>query len=74
MDAVVLPIGGGGLISGVATAVEAVRPSIRVIGVEPEGASRYRRSRREGRPVRLDRLTQLPTAPVPTAPILSILR
>ena len=56
MDAVVLPIGGGGLISGVATAVEAVRPSIRVIGVEPEGASRYRRSRREGRPVRLEQV------------------
>jgi threonine dehydratase len=35
---VVVPIGGGGLISGIATAVKELRPSVRVIGVEPEGA------------------------------------
>jgi threonine dehydratase len=36
---VVVPVGGGGLISGVATAVKAVRPAARVVGVEPEGAA-----------------------------------
>ena len=36
---VVVPVGGGGLISGVATAVKGKRPQARVIGVEPEGAA-----------------------------------
>ncbi len=35
-DVVIVPIGGGGLISGVATAVKSIKPSIRVIGVQPE--------------------------------------
>src|SRR5690606_30320564 len=38
-DVVVVPIGGGGLISGIAAAVKALRPAARVIGVEPEGAA-----------------------------------
>jgi threonine dehydratase len=36
VDVVVVPVGGGGLISGVATAIKARRPSARVVGVEPE--------------------------------------
>jgi threonine dehydratase len=36
---VVVPIGGGGLIAGVATAVKGLRPEVRVVGVEPEGAA-----------------------------------
>jgi threonine dehydratase len=39
VSAVVVPIAGGGLISGVATAVKGLRPAARVIGVEPEGAA-----------------------------------
>lgn len=35
-DAVVVPVGGGGLISGIAIAMKEIRPNIRVIGVEPE--------------------------------------
>ena len=38
VQTVIVPIGGGGLISGIATAVKEIRPSICVIGVEPEGA------------------------------------
>jgi len=38
VDEILVPIGGGGLISGIALAVKAVNPNIRVIGVEPEGA------------------------------------
>ncbi|TWP51097.1 threonine/serine dehydratase [Lentzea tibetensis] len=39
VEVVVVPISGGGLISGIGTAVKALRPSVRVIGVEPELAS-----------------------------------
>jgi threonine dehydratase len=39
MSSVVVPVGGGGLISGIAAAVKAIRPSVRVIGVEPDLAS-----------------------------------
>ncbi len=54
--AVAVPIGGGGLISGVATAVKGLAPSVKTIGVEPSGAPRYSKSREEGRPVELDRV------------------
>jgi len=48
VEAVVVPIGGGGLISGIATAVAGVRPDVRVIGVEPEGGADARDSFRTG--------------------------
>lgn len=51
--AVVVPIGGGGLISGVATAIKGLNPRIRVYGVEPRGAAKMFRSRRAGRLVTL---------------------
>lgn len=38
VDEILVPVGGGGLISGIAMAVKAINPNIRVIGVEPEGA------------------------------------
>lgn len=44
VDVVVVPVGGGGLISGVATAVKQVRPQVRVIGVEPELAAEAQES------------------------------
>jgi len=50
--AVLVPIGGGGLASGVATAVKAIVPGARVVGVEPELAADARDSLREGRIVR----------------------
>jgi threonine dehydratase len=52
VDVVLVPIGGGGLASGVATAVKAVRPATRVIGVEPELAADARDSLRAGEIVR----------------------
>lgn len=52
VGAVLVPIGGGGLASGVAVAVKAVKPGARVIGVEPELAADARESLREGRIVR----------------------
>jgi threonine dehydratase len=54
VEAVVVPIGGGGLISGVATALKLHHPSVRVIGVESAGAPGMQRSVREGRVVTLD--------------------
>jgi len=50
---VVVPVGGGGLLSGVATAVKALRPDVRVIGVEPHGANAMCRSLAAGVPVSL---------------------
>lgn len=49
LDAVITPIGGGGLISGCAIAAKAMRPNIAVYGVEAEGADDAQRSLREGR-------------------------
>ncbi|MFC6932101.1 threonine/serine dehydratase [Actinomadura yumaensis] len=51
VDVVLVPVGGGGLVSGVAAAVKAVRPGAKVIGVEPELAADARESFRAGRPV-----------------------
>lgn len=53
---VVVPIGGGGLIAGIALALKSRRPGVRVVGVEPEGANKMWRSRREGHPVHLERI------------------
>ena len=52
LAAVLVPIGGGGLASGVATAVKALRPEVRVIGVEPELAADARASLEAGEIVR----------------------
>ncbi|UZX16200.1 threonine/serine dehydratase [Thermus sp. PS18] len=52
-EAVLVPVGGGGLIAGVATAVKAFSPSTLVLGVEPEGADDARRSLEEGEIVHL---------------------
>jgi threonine dehydratase len=54
VDAVVVPVGGGGLISGVAVAVKEQRPGVRIIGVEPEMADAMTRSLAQGSPVHLD--------------------
>lgn len=52
---VVVPVGGGGLSSGVAAAVKLICPGARVIGVEPAGAPKLTRARQAGGPVTLDR-------------------
>lgn len=54
VDVVVVGIGGGGLISGVAAAIKLQRPDAKVIGVEPEGAPGMTLSLKEGKPVHLD--------------------
>jgi len=54
LDTVVVPIGGGGLISGIATAIKAHDPDIRVVGVQASGASSVADSLQKGHPESLD--------------------
>ncbi|MFC6159516.1 threonine ammonia-lyase [Kribbella jiaozuonensis] len=53
LGTVLVPVGGGGLISGVATALKLVKPEIRVIGIEPEQADVVSRSLEAGEPQKL---------------------
>ncbi|MDB4883048.1 MAG: Threonine dehydratase, catabolic [Gemmatimonadetes bacterium] len=50
---VLVPVGGGGLSAGVATAIKLRAPNARVVGVEPANAPKLSRAREAGRPVRL---------------------
>ncbi len=54
-DVVIVPIGGGGLIAGVATAIKALYPAARVIGVEPTGATKMLPSLQQHTPVALEK-------------------
>jgi threonine dehydratase len=56
LDAVIVPIGGGGLCAGVACALKQAAPTCRVYGVEPEGADTMHRSFASGRPEAIDRV------------------
>jgi threonine dehydratase len=51
LDAVVIPIGGGGLIAGIACAIKETRPEVRVIGVQTERLPSMLRAREAGKPV-----------------------
>jgi threonine dehydratase len=55
VEQIVVPVGGGGLISGVAIAVKSLRPEIRLVGVEPEGSTAVLQGLRAGHPVRIER-------------------
>ena len=54
IDAIFVPIGGGGLIAGIAVYVKSQRPGIRIVGVEPEDSAAMRDSIAAGKPVTLD--------------------
>jgi threonine dehydratase len=56
LDAVIVPIGGGGLCAGVAAAVKLMRPACQVFGVEPEGADTMHRSFAAGSPQAIDKV------------------
>jgi threonine dehydratase len=53
VEAIVVPIGGGGLAAGVALAVKSTRPEVRIIGVEPERAAGFTAALAAGHPVRV---------------------
>src|SRR3954467_12917864 len=54
IDAIFVPVGGGGLIAGIGSYIKKVRPSVRIIGVEPVDAAAMARSLKAGRRVTLD--------------------
>lgn len=54
LDAVVVPVGGGGLAAGISAVVKQINPRCQVFGVEPYGADAMTRSFQAGRPMRLD--------------------
>ncbi|ODT12579.1 MAG: serine/threonine dehydratase [Kaistia sp. SCN 65-12] len=56
-DTVLVAIGGGGLISGMSVAIRALKPSVRIIGIEPEGSPTLKASLDAGRLVRLPSVT-----------------
>ena len=66
--AVLVPIGGGGLIAGVAAAIKLTRPSVKVIGVEPEGAAAMKASIEAGHPVTLDKTETIADGLMPVRP------
>ncbi len=51
VDSVFVPVGGGGLLAGVASALRAKRPGVRIVAVEPEGCPSFHAARAAGRPV-----------------------
>lgn len=59
VKAVLVPIGGGGLISGMSVALKALRPDIKIIGVEPIGADAMHRSLAAGTCVTLDHVSTM---------------
>jgi threonine dehydratase len=59
MDAVVVAVGGGGLIAGVASALKQLAPQTAIYGVEPEGADAMARSFQTGAPVTLPTVTTI---------------
>ena len=68
VGAVLVPIGGGGLIAGVAAAIKLTRPSVKVIGVEPEGAAAMKASIEAGHPVTLDKTETIADGLMPVRP------
>lgn len=56
LEAVIVPIGGGGLCAGIATAVKQINPDCKVYGVEPTGADSMTKSRAAGEPVEIDKV------------------
>ena len=59
VETVVIPMGGGGFIAGVATALKAMRPEVRIVGVQAENAAAYPASLAEGRPVALESMSTM---------------
>ena len=67
-DTVLVPVGGGGLIAGIALYLKTRRPGVQVIGVEPGGADALSRSLEAGRLVTLDRVATMADGLAASAP------
>jgi threonine dehydratase len=55
-DVIMVPVGGGGLIGGIANVIKRLRPDCEVIGVEPEGADTMHKSLARGAPMKIDKV------------------
>ena len=54
VDAIIVPIGGAGLIAGISVALQKLKPSVQIIGVEPERAASYTAALKAGKPVQIE--------------------
>ncbi|HTH03409.1 MAG TPA: threonine/serine dehydratase [Vicinamibacterales bacterium] len=68
IGAVIVPIGGGGLIAGIAAAIKLSRPDVKVIGVEPEGAAKMKASVDAGAVVTLEKTETIADGLMPVRP------
>lgn len=64
VDQIVVPIGGGGLITGISYAMKHLKPDVKIIGVMPEGSAVYAASRAAGKLVTLDKCASIADAVV----------
>jgi len=64
VDQIIVPVGGGGLISGISFAAKTLKPSIKVVGVMPEGSAVYYESRKAGKLIRLEKCSSIADAVV----------
>jgi threonine dehydratase len=67
-DVVVVPVGGGGLVSGVSAAIRQARPEVGIVGVEPAGAAKMSASLSAGHPVTLERTASIADGLMPVRP------
>ncbi len=76
VSSVYVPVGGGGLIGGVGSAIKALKPSVRVVAVEPEGCPALHESFRQGKPATVECHTMCDGVAVPyiTDEVFPILR
>ena len=68
VERVFVPVGGGGLLSGVAAALKHTRPTVEVIGVEPAGAAKMTASLQAGHPVTLASVSSVADGLLPVRP------
>jgi threonine dehydratase len=54
LETVIVQVGGGGLLAGIATAIKGIKPDVKVVAVEPAGTPKLSRARKAGAPVRID--------------------
>lgn len=66
--AVLVPIGGGGLVAGIAAAIKQTKPDVRIVGVEPSGAAAMKASVEAGRAVTLEKTESIADGLIPVRP------
>ena len=66
-DSVIVPVGGGGLISGISTAIKSMKPDAKVYGVEPQGAPKLQAALKAGKIVTIDSPRSIADGLIPSA-------